>query len=246
MSVQHFMCVSVNNRVVDLFPTFYHLDGGDGTFVAFVAEHSATTFLCLLECVAGEQAVDNGNLAFFIQVGQSVCYALTDVIEVWCVASNDTSDGDDNVYQTGADKAGSTIYEFKTAWDGFDVDAFLANAVLYKCFACAVEQCACYLFVPFADHDAYSHTRCIGHGVYVVVREIVEGRCHFVCSFLFASLDVLVDFVVGIALLVLALNLVVAVKCLFVLAERCIDLAGLQQASGADGVIVCFFCSFQQ
>ena len=129
-----------------LFPAFCHLDGCDGTFVAFVAKHTAAALLGLLECVAGKQAVDDGNLSFAIQVGKTLRDTLADVIEVRCVATNDASDGYDDINEARADEACGAINQLEASGDGFDDDAFLADTMLHERLAGTLKQSPCDFF----------------------------------------------------------------------------------------------------
>ena len=83
-----------------LFPALHHLDGCDGTFVAFVAKHAAAALFSLFHRVAGEQAIDDGHFAFLVQFGQALRDALADVVEVGCVATNDASDCNHGIHKT--------------------------------------------------------------------------------------------------------------------------------------------------
>ena len=83
-----------------LFPAFYHLDGGDSAFITFIAKHAAASLLCLFKGIAGEQTVDDGYLAFAIQVGQALRRSLTDIFEVGGVAANDAANGYHDINQT--------------------------------------------------------------------------------------------------------------------------------------------------
>ena len=74
-----------------------HFDGVDGTFVALVAQPASTTVLGLFEIVGGEQAVDDGNGAGGVEMGYALGDALTDVVEMGCLAADDAAQDNDGV-----------------------------------------------------------------------------------------------------------------------------------------------------
>ena len=74
-----------------------HFNSVNSTFVTFVAQSAAASVLCLLEVFRGQQSVDNGNVTGGVEAGNALCDTLTDVVEVWRLATNDTSQDDDGV-----------------------------------------------------------------------------------------------------------------------------------------------------
>lgn len=165
-TVTAFMDVS---DFLNILPTFNHLDGGDGTFVAFVAKHAATTFLCLFEGVAGEQPVDDWYLTHEVQVGQTLRCSLTDVVEMRCVATNDATDGNNSIHLTGIDKTCRTINQLETTGNGLDRDVLFTNTMLDECLTSCFKQSACYLVVPLAYDNTHPHACSIRYGLGVVV-----------------------------------------------------------------------------
>ena len=112
---------------------------------------------------------------FPVQVGQALRGTLADVVEVGGIAANDASDGDNGIHQTGVDEPRGTIDEFEAARNELHLDVFFAHSMLDKCLAGTFQQGSGYLVVPFADYDAYTHAGSIGHGIDVVVGEIMQG-----------------------------------------------------------------------
>jgi hypothetical protein len=68
---------------------FRHLDGYYGTLVAFIAQAATGTVLCLLEVFSCQQSEYDGNAACGVQPGYACRYALTDVVEMGRLATDD-------------------------------------------------------------------------------------------------------------------------------------------------------------
>lgn len=81
-----------------------HLDGGEGTFGAFVAKASAGAVCGLLMIVGGEDAEDDGNVAVAIEQRNALSDALAYVVEMWCAAAYDASEDNDNVVGAAFDE----------------------------------------------------------------------------------------------------------------------------------------------
>ena len=76
-----------------------------------------------------------GDILCGIEVRNTISHALTDVVEVWSLAPNDTSKYDNGIETIVLCHLLCTIYELKTARNGFDMDVFRDGTDKKKCFS---------------------------------------------------------------------------------------------------------------
>ena len=162
----------------------HHLDGSYGTFVTFVSVFSATTVEGLLEVFGGDESVDHGLGLFGVQTSESVGGALTDIVEVGRIATNDASDGYDGI-DLLLRQLGGAIDEFETAGHVHHGDVFRCYVVLHQGVEGATKERFGHAFVPFADHDAKAHSFAAWHFRGVVFGEVVFFGSNFLLLFLF-------------------------------------------------------------
>lgn len=153
---------------------FCHLYGIYGAFVALVAEPSAATVFGLLQVVGGEQAVDYGNFALCIELGNAVCNALANVVEVRSLAADDATENYYCVISAVECHLVSTVNKLEAARNGLYVDVLRQCTVLFESFHRAVEQCACDFWIPLRHDYAEAHVACIGHFGGVVVGQVMQ------------------------------------------------------------------------
>ena len=55
---------------------------------------AAATVFCLLKVIGGQKTVDNGYFALCVKSGYAICDTLTNVIEVWSLAANHSTQKD--------------------------------------------------------------------------------------------------------------------------------------------------------
>lgn len=84
-------------RPVTVALEFCHFDGVDSTFVTFVAQLPSASVLSLLQVICRQQSVYDRNLAGGIQPRDAVGDPLTDVVEMWCFASDDATENDNGI-----------------------------------------------------------------------------------------------------------------------------------------------------
>lgn len=89
---------------VDVAGELYHLNGGEGTFGAFVAERSSGAVERLLVVVDGEYAEYYGDVAVAVEYCDALCDALAYVVEVRSASADDASEDDDGVVCSGFDE----------------------------------------------------------------------------------------------------------------------------------------------
>ena len=81
-----------------------HLDGGEGTLGAFVAEGAAGAVCGLLMIVGGEDAEDDGYVAVAVEQRNALGDALAYVIEVRRATADDAAEDDDNIVGAAFDE----------------------------------------------------------------------------------------------------------------------------------------------
>lgn len=153
---------------------FRHLYGIYGAFISLVAEASAATVFGLLQVVGGEQAVDYGYFALGVELGNAVCHALANVVEVRSFAAYDAAENYYGVISAVECHLVSTVNKFETARNGFYMDVLRQCAVLLKGLDRAIEQCACDFRIPLRHYYAEAHVACIWHFGGVVVGQVVQ------------------------------------------------------------------------
>ena len=99
-----------------------------------------------------------------IEVGQPLCSALADVVEMGRVAADHAAYGDDGIHIAALSHEGCAIDEFETAGDAAHGNARGADAVSGERIDGTFEQAVGDLVVPFANNDAYAHIGGIGNG----------------------------------------------------------------------------------
>ena len=146
-----------------------HLDSVDSALIALVAVLAAAAVERLLQVVGGEQAVDDRYLACCVEACDACRYALTDVVEVRCLAANHAAEDDYGVVAAVQNHLVSAVDKLEAARNGLDVNVLGQSAVLLESLDGSVEQSARYLLVPFSHHDAEAHVACVGDGGDVVL-----------------------------------------------------------------------------
>lgn len=153
---------------------FRHLYGIYGAFISLVAEASAATVFGLLQVVGGEQAVDYGYFALGVELGNAVCHALANVVEVRSFAADDATENYYCVISAVECHLVSTVNKLEAARNGLYVDVLRQRTVLFESLHRAVEQCARDFWIPLRHDYAEAHVACIGHFGGVVVRQVVQ------------------------------------------------------------------------
>ena len=108
----------------------HHFDCCDGEFLSFVAEFASCSLFCLFGCVGCDESEYDWHFSFCVLSCEFGCYSLADVVEVWCVASDDASDGYYCVDVSCACEFCASVDEFEAAWYVHDGDGCFGYALL--------------------------------------------------------------------------------------------------------------------
>ncbi len=217
----------------------HHLNGCHGTFGSLVSKNSSSASLSLFHGVASQEAIYDGDIPAQIQLSQSLCRALTDVVEVRCVATHNATDGNDSIYIPLLDHPFSSEDEFETSWHMLHYDVFLSCTVQLQCFDGSIGHRIGEAIVPISNDDAKAHSACRWHTLCIVVRQMVISSSHG--RFLLAdALDVLVNLLLlnSHRSNIVALHLLVQLQCLIGLTLRLVELASLNQIGRRQAFIV--------
>ena len=226
------MCNGWRSRGLELC----HLDGYDGALVALVAEAASGADECLLHVVGGEQAEDHGDVVCGVEACNALRDALTDVVEMGCLAADDAAEDDDGVIAVVESHLKSSIDELEGAGNSLHMDVLGQRAMLLEGAAATLKQGSGDFGVPLADDDAENHVRRIRHSGNVILRQVLcchNGSCSLTSYLLhLTSLDVFVDGLILHGALVTVLDLLIELQGFVFLALALEDFASLDEEDG--------------
>lgn len=107
-----------------------HFYGGDGGLFALVAQFATRTGLGLLEGVGGEHTEYKWDVVGHIQLGESVRYALADVVEMACFALNHTAQTYHRIKIAIFGHELGSQGEFKCTWNMLNCNVFGLSTML--------------------------------------------------------------------------------------------------------------------
>ena len=155
-----------------------HFDGDYGAFIALVTEAASAAVFGLLEVVGGKKTKHHGNSARRIQAGDTLGDTLTDIVEVGRLTTDNTSQDDHSIVAVVERHLVGTVDQLERAGNGLHMDILGQGSVLLEGGYTAIEQGACDLRIPLGHHHTERHVRCIGHGVEVVIAEVMKCGSH--------------------------------------------------------------------
>ena len=145
------------SHVLSLFVQTHHFDGGNGTLGAFVAQATTAAVLSLLKVVGGEQTKDEWYVVLQIEFGNAMGCALTNIVEVRGISSDDTAEAYDGIGFVLTHHDSGTGNKFKTARHMHDVDVAILSAMLNESLNSPFEELVGHIAVPLRNHDAKGH-----------------------------------------------------------------------------------------
>ena len=157
---------------------FCHFDGDDGALITLVAVLATCTIAGLLEVVGGEEAEDDGDVARGVETGDTLCDALTDVVEVGRLAADDAAEDDHGVVAVVEGHLTGAVDELEGAGHRLHVDVLWQGTMLLEGGDAAFEEGSRDLGIPLGHDHAEDHVRRIGHLREVVVAEVMECCGH--------------------------------------------------------------------
>lgn len=134
-----------------------HFDGGCGGFFAFVTVFAACSVYGLLQVVGGEDAEYYGGVVFEGHVVEALRHAVTDEVEVSCLALYDASEGYDGVYVGVFAKELRAEGQLERSGDMPYDDVFLFAPFGFEQRYGSFQQFAGYVAVPFGHYYAEAH-----------------------------------------------------------------------------------------
>ena len=220
-----------------------HLQCGLRCFGSLVAQATACSLLSLLHRFGRQDAEDDGCRSraeasdSHVQLGYTEGHALTDVVEVGGVPTDDTANSDDGIHSV-VQQARRSIDELKGS--RYTEDGDLLHLLLAEHLKSALEQGFSDVVVPlrYSDADVQPFPR--GDGAVVEGLDMVYSR-HGLCASGLLALSLSAQEVSFYAFsfgggVVLRLDLVVEGDSLVVLAELLIDVTSLDEAAGRDRI----------